>query len=362
MSDWPNNGCPPPPGTAGGAGAPGSSSGERGIVPLGPGGGRRKALTLPSGLFFCVLGGAVASSTLSLLGPVFVGYGLVSASEAAGLRGKLLCLPASLVPAVALSLSGGVAVVVTTVICCLAALLVAELTLRGKVTPGVGCLAVAALALVHLGADTLVAASQGTSVYASVEAVLDAYDAQLSGAGVTAVAVMQQVRSLMSTFWPMAYVVTALGEFLFAGMGVSLAAPRMAERTVRPQRVSEFDLPLWVVAVLVAAAAVLALGLSLTGAVADVSVMVSANVIMSLRFAFAIQGLAVLAWFLGRHRVGPVASALLGGAALYLEVQFVVLTIAGLVDVWANFRHLDRGGRPGVGAAAKQENGSAQAD
>ena len=53
--------------------------------------------------------------------------------------------------------------------------------------------------------------------------------------------------------------------------------------------------------------------------------------------------------------VGPLASALAGAVALYLEMQFVVLTVAGLVDVWANLRHLTRGARPADASSAQQD-------
>ena len=343
MSEWPNNGFPPSTEGVGGAQGPEETSGQRGIVPAGPdGGARREAFSAPASVFLCVLGGAVASSSLPLVGSLLVGSGVASASERLGVRGIALCLPAALLPAVLLTAAVGPSAMVAAAMCCLAAFLVVGPILRERMTPGLGCVIVAALALGQLGADALIAAADGTTVAAGVEALLDAYQQQLgTEAGVGAL--MQQVRSVMMLLWPLAYVITAIGEYLFATFGVEFMVRRSPERAARLPKLVDYDLPVWIVAVLVAAAAGIAFGLTATGDAAEATLMVSVNLAMALRFAFAAQGLAVLAWFLRRRQVGNVASAFLGGIALYLEVQFVVLTIAGLLDVWANFRHLTRG-------------------
>ena len=354
MSDWPNNGCPPPVEGMGNARKDGMPSGPGRIVPAGSGDGSgRKAFSAPAALFISALGGVVASSTLPLVGSVLVGFGFVGASEWLGVRGKLLCAAASILPAALMSAAHGASSMASAVICCLAALLVAELTLRGRMTPGAGCIVVASLALCQLGVDTLVAAANGTTVYAGIEALIDAYQQQLGSSDVAVGVLVQQVRAVMSLLWPLAYVLVGIGQYLFATIGVEFALRRTPEGAAGLPKMVDYDLPLWVVAVLVAAAAGVAFGLTVTGRLAEVVLMVSANVAMALRFAFVAQGLAVLSWYLRGKNVGGLASALLGCVALYLEVQFVVLTIAGLVDVWANFRHLDRGARPGVQGSAE---------
>ena len=71
--------------------------------------------------------------------------------------------------------------------------------------------------------------------------------------------------------------------------------------------------------------------------------MVVTNVILAVRFALAAQGLAVLSWVIREKKPSGLMAALAVIAALYLEVQFIVMSIVGLVDVWRNFRHLERG-------------------
>lgn len=354
MSGWPNNGFPTPPQGAGDAREP--SREERGIVPAGQGGGsRRPALSLPSGLFFCALGGAVASSSVALIAPALVGYGFVSASSTGGLRGGVAGVAFSVVPAVALSATLGPSSIVTAVLCCLLACATAELALRRRLTPGLVCVLVALAALVQMGTDAVVCATQGTTIAARVDEVVAAYQDSLSGSSVAAAALMQQVRSVMSLMWPTTYVLSAVVEYLFASVGVTLGLARVQDPAVRMPRHAEFDLPLWVVGVLVVGAAALAFGLTASGPAANVVLMVAANLLMALRIALAAQGLAVFAWLLGQRRVGSLVSVVLGCIVLYLEVQFFVMTLVGLVDVWANFRHLARGGRSQDEAPAGQD-------
>ena len=357
MSDWPRSERPPVPQGMGGA-ETGAAREGRGIVPRGTGGGKAPvALSTPAGLFFCALGGAVASSTLSVLAPALVTYGLVSvAATSESARARLACLPAALVPALALSAGSGAPTLVAAALCCLMALAVGEAVARGKATPGFACVACGACALCQIGADSVAAAASGSSLAAGMSSLIDAYQAQLGAQGIAVAAQAQAVRSVLSVMWPTAYVVAALALYLSALLGAGLAVRRSEEgRVPALPRLVDYDLPLWVVAVLVAGVAGLAFALTTEGAASRVALLVSANLVMALRFALAAQGLALLAWFVRERRVGTVASALAGAAALYLEMQFVVLTIAGLVDVWANLRHLARGTEPGETGSAQQD-------
>ena len=42
-------------------------------------------------------------------------------------------------------------------------------------------------------------------------------------------------------------------------------------------------------------------------------------------------------------------------AALYLEMQFIVMSIVGLVDVWSDIRHFNRGKTVTVQDNARQD-------
>lgn len=353
MSEWPNNGCPPRPQGVGDNGVPGVPG--KGLVPFGrPSGEGRPALSASSGLVFCALGGLAAASSLSIAAPALLGFGFVAASSV-DRRTKVLAAALAGAFALAFSVPSGIAAVAVALIVCLASLAAAQVISVGRMTPGTACVIVAALAALHLGADAAAAALSGTSLPAVVGGMLDAIQQQLSAASLDVSMQMREVRALFGVLWPTTYTVVALGEFLFAGAGARLAASRLGEKVSAPAQMSAFDLPLWVVVALVVGAAGLAAALTLSEAASGALLMVTANLVMSLRFAFAAQGLAVLSWLVREKHVNPLVAGLLGVAALYLEMQYFVMTVVGLVDVWVNFRHLARGQKPTDAGDAKQD-------
>ena len=346
MTGWTNNDRPPVP-----QGIPGSAQEERGIVPTDR--GEKDGLpSLYAGLFFCSLGGAMASSALSFVGPAFIGYGYLSA-QAGGSHTRIARVVAALVPAIALSIAGGIPAVFATVTVCLMALAICEFIAAGRLTPGALCAITGVAALALFGADELAAQASGTSLSVGVDALLDAYRQQLGAfAGANQV---QIVLSAVDLLWPVAYVMAAIATCVLTLVGTFVASIRTDGSPIRAFHLADFDLPLWVVAVFVASVAGIAFALSVGGDSSKTVLAVSANVAMAVRFAFAAQGLAIVVWLARGKGLGPFASLLAFAFALYLEVQFVVLTIAGLVDVWANFRHLARGGAPDVADQSMQD-------
>ena len=335
---------PPAPNGVGGDSSAGSVRPGGSIVPAGSQNGEKgheDPAPLPLVLLTCALGGVAASSSMSLVAPILVGFGLCSAHGRGGMRMAALSTGIALAAALALSLPAGVAQAAGALIACLAGVVVASVSLSGRLTPGAGCLIVAALFAAHIGADSLVALMSGTTLSQTMAELIEFYRTTLTEASPTSSAQVEAMSALMGVLWPTAYVVISAVELAAGLAGVRLAL-RRAGSEEHSALLAEYDLPLWVVAVLVAAAAGLAVALTVPTAPRLV-LMVSANLAMALRLAFAIQGIAVLSWFLGGRDLGPFARLLLWAAALYLEVQFVVLTVVGVVDVWANFRHLQRG-------------------
>lgn len=365
MSDWfSKDGCPPTPDGVGKNSVPESSGDERGIVPLGtPGNTGSPALSVPAGVFFCFLGGAVSSSSLSAIAPALVAYGFVAVSAKGDVRGRVLAVLAALVPAIGLGLQAGVASVLAAVLACLVALAVSQILLLGKMTPGVTCVTVAAITVCHLAVDEALALASGTTLSETILSLVDLYQEQLGSVSASVSAQLQSVRSMLAVIWPTVYVIVGLIEYLSARVGAWLVSSRVEEGRLRLPRLADYDLPLWVVAVFIVAMAGLAVGLTLSGTVADVILMASVNVALAVRFALAAQGLAVLAWLGQQKSVRGFAAGLIGLAALYLEVQFFIMTVVGLADVWLNFRRLQRGtGGPDAAGNAEQDQKSAQAD
>ncbi len=362
MTDWSGkDGYPPTPDGAGDGRMSGSRASEGKIVPLGSSGGSATpGLSVPAGLFFCALGGAVSSSTLSVVAPALVAYGYIASCVSGTVAARLGAIACTLVPALALSMASGVSLAATAVITCAAALVVSEVILRARMTPGVSCVLVAVLAACHLAVDEALAVASGTTLSETVLALVDFYQEQL---GTVSSSVSAQLETVLALVWPAMYVVVALIEYLSARVGARVVSPRVGQDRLRLPSLADFDLPLWVVATFVISLAGLAVGLTLSGTVADAVLMASVNVVLAVRFALVAQGLAVLAWFGREHRASGTITALAGLAALYLEAQFFIMTVVGLVDVWSNFRHLGRGtGGTGVAGNAEQDQKSAQAD
>lgn len=325
------------------------------IVPSGPGmeeDGTRSALPSLAGLLICAVGGFVETTSLAFLAPALVAFGLVSCAARGLVREMLLGLAAALAVSVALSLPSGVFEVAYVVIACSGAFAVALMLVRGRLTPGAICLTVAALTACHLAVDAVAVSGSGVTLQETVSELLAYVREGLSELSETVAAQADATLALLEVLWPSGYVMTSLAEGLMALFGSWLAASQRKD-LARP-RLVDFDLPLWVVTLLVASVAGLAVVRTFSD-VPDVVLMVSANLAVSLRFAFLAQGVAVVAWFFDHKGVGTLGRTLVALFGLYLEVQFIVVSIVGLVDVWANFRHLQGGGRPGPAGTAEQD-------
>lgn len=339
MSGWTDNDRPPAP-----QGMVGSAHEDRGIVPHdGSRGERGNNLPLPASMILCALGGALASTTISFVGPAMVSYGYLPVAARGGFRARACCLAAALVPAAAAGLVTGASSALTALVSCLMALAVVELVVARRMTAGALCVVVALGAAGMFGADEAVARANDSTVFADIQAALDYVFGSISGLTGAAAGQAQTVRDMVALLWPVTYVMAAIVPCVSALVGMVPASSRADDAVPRPPSLVDFDLPLWVVAVFVASVAGFAVAVTADGTVSQVALAISANVAMAVRFALAAQGLAVLVWLVRGRGYGPVATALAGVVALYLEVQFIVLTIAGLVDVWANFRRLTRG-------------------
>ncbi len=287
MAGWTNNDRPPVP-----QGAAGAARQERGIVPRAQAGGQGEKNARPSllaGAFFCALGGAVASSTLSFVGPAFVGYGYLAVAPAGGVRARVSCLAAALVPAVALALAGGVSAVVSSVVACLAALAVSRARVVGPADPG---------RPVRRGRPRSPRANRGRRARRPVQREHALRGHRRDARRLSAPARRPDGRRRAGRRRVRGAGARLAGRLCRVRRGpVRLGAPRRARRVEglrrggrAAPRLADFDLPLWVVAVFVASVAGIALALSVDGTLSRVALAVSANVALSVRFALAARG------------------------------------------------------------------------
>ena len=229
---------------------------------------------------------------------------------------------------------------------------------RDKLSLSVAFALIVCGTLALIGVDVIQLQSMGSSMADMITQLVNGY---ASGIGVASVSVTEQVestRAMLQAYWPSAYLVVALVEFLCALLGARASARRERPGTAMPT-LAEYDVPVWLVGVLVADI----LGLTAVGLVPPAYTnavnMVSANLLVALRIAFAVQGLAVIAWLIRSRHVGAFAGACTIVAGLFLEEQFYVMTIVGLIDVWKNFRHLPRGVKTTIQSNADQDQKSA---
>lgn len=221
----------------------------------------------------------------------------------------------------------------------LASALAAE---KSKMRPGVACVIVALAAAAQIGVAAVAAMMANTNVGDSFIGALAANPQLLESAGLDA-AGRSLVEWAVRTFWPAAFSTTALIEFLCAYAGCGLAARRLRDRKVEWPDFGLYDLPLWVVAVFVASLAGCAAWYTHQEATGNVLLMVSGNVLLTVRYALAAQGLAVLARQARNRKVPKPTAVVVILVAMYLEAQFIVMSVVGLLDIWGNFRHLPRG-------------------
>jgi hypothetical protein len=140
--------------------------------------------------------------------------------------------------------------------------------------------------------------------------------------------------------WPTIYFVVAAGMAICSLLGARSGA-RRAGRQVESDMIARFDVPLWVAELFALGVAAQLLGPVLPSWQKEVAT-VGANVVMCCRLVLLQQGLSVLQWWMRERRVSVFTRAFLLLAALWLEMSFALTSIAGILDVIFNFRHIPR--------------------
>lgn len=300
---------------------------------------KKASVVIP--LVLCVAG-ALSAAIAPPMACLLMGFGALCAGAGRGLGAQALIAAGTLVLCGVGGAYFGVDSVPNALIVGVFSLASALAVEKGKMRPGVACVIVALAAAAQIGVAIVAAKMANTSVGDSFIGVLVSNPQLLESAGLDA-----DVRSLVEwavrTFWPAAFSTTALIEFLCAYAGCGLAARRLRDRKVEWPDFGLYDLPLWVVAVFVASLAGCAAWYTHQEATGNALLMISGNVLLTVRYALAAQGLAVLAWQTRNRKVPTPTAVVVILVAMYLEAQFIVMSVVGLLDIWGNFRHLSRG-------------------
>lgn len=287
--------------------------------------------------------GSFTSFVIPFFGVVMMGYGARELLEARGSRGFLFAVAEGIViTAVALFANSGMGMLLVGEVLCVLGVV---WCMRNHAATLAGiCAVIVATALVNIGIEAAVATAAGSSLSQVVDGLL-AYMVSVAqdaaGTGIQAELIVRQIAPVLKALWPFTYVASAGMDALAAGIGSYLMYVRTSGIPRVPAIVA-FDMPMWPVGVLIAS--ILGLSASLSGFPgAEVLLSVSVTALMSVRFIFAIQGFAVVLTFANRFRFGCLGRTLLLVLSIWLETMFFILSIVGLIDVWANFRKLTRG-------------------
>lgn len=287
--------------------------------------------------------GSFASFVIPFFGFVMMGYGARELLEARGSRGFLFAVAEGIViTAVALFANSGMGMLLVGEVLCVLGVV---WCMRNHAATLAGiCAVVVATALVNIGIEAAVATAAGSSLSQVVDGLL-AYMVSVAqdaaGTGIQAELIVRQIAPVLKALWPFTYVASAGMDALAAGIGSYLMYVRTSG-IPRVPAIAAFDMPMWPVGVLIAS--ILGLSASLSGFPgAEVLLSVSVTALMSVRFIFAIQGFAVVLTFANRFRFGCLGRTLLLVLSIWLETMFFIVSIVGLIDVWANFRKLTRG-------------------
>ena len=289
--------------------------------------------------------GSFTSFVIPFFGVVMMGYGARELLEARGSRGFLFAVSEGIViTAVALFANSGMGMLLVGEVLCVLGVV---WCMRNHAATLAGiCAVIVATALVNIGIEAAVATAAGSSLSQVVDGLL-AYMVSVAqdaaGTGIQAELIVRQIAPVLKALWPFTYVASAGMDALAAGIGSYLMYVRISGIPRVPAIVA-FDMPMWPVGVLIAS--ILGLSASLSGFPgAEVLLSVSVTALMSVRFIFAIQGFAVVLTFANRFRFGCLGRTLLLVLSIWLETMFFIVSIVGLIDVWANFRKLTRGPR-----------------
>lgn len=287
--------------------------------------------------------GSFASFVIPFFGVVMMGYGARELLEARGSRGFLFAVAEGIViTAVALFANSGMGMLLVGEVLCVLGVV---WCMRNHAATLAGiCAVVVATALVNIGIEAAVATAAGSSLSQVVDGLL-AYMVSVAqdaaGTGIQAELIVRQIAPVLKALWPFTYVASAGMDALAAGIGSYLMYV-WTSGIPRVPAIAAFDMPMWPVGVLIAS--ILGLSASLSGFPgAEVLLSVSVTALMSVRFIFAIQGFAVVLTFANRFRFGCLGRTLLLVLSIWLETMFFIVSIVGLIDVWANFRKLTRG-------------------
>ena len=340
MSAMDTNGLPPvpegyiPPETV-------TPTPEMGIVPV-----REMPITMQHvatlGYVGCVLAG-VCAPVSTLIASAVAGYATMLLTGVQGIKPAAAASGLGVLASIVCGLFLGVDLIPAALVTLLIACAMGMGLGTGRLTSGGLCAMCVVATLVYMGIDACFAVMAKTNLNDLMMDQFSSAFAELSENLGSSGASLDTMLLVLGYLWPSGYTLHTLICMIAAALGTRLARSGPAVYAPRTLTFTVFDLPLWVAGVLLASI----VGFTLAQIVpsGDVVMKVAANAAVAVRCAFGISGVAVAAWFLRRRGMSVMLTLVIAGILVFIDLQFFVMAIVGLVDFWANFRHLSRGGK-----------------
>lgn len=320
---------------------------ETGLVRYGEEPPKQPKASLPrpfaSALIWCGFG-AVALTSIAVIGVAMVAYGISLGVSGKLSRSRLGALAAASVAGLVLGwlwVQGNLGAMLQGIVDLCIALAVGGLAAKKRATLTVDYAAAALATLATIGLNWLVMSLAGEDFLAAIHDIIGAQIQAVSEAsGLEMAAQIRSVTWVIYLLWPFAYFVAAGLSVLAAHFAGWVA--RETPGTPPTWRAQAADAPTWAMAVLIGSIALMAFNFVL-GPWGQAAATIGASALMAVRFVFLLEGYGVLMWWLQKYQAGCLMRFLVILLALQLEASFFVVSILGVVDFFANFRHLDRG-------------------
>lgn len=297
-------------------------------------------LAVGLGFVGCVIAGLLAPST-AIASSALVGYSILLLTVMRDERTAAAATGMACVAALAASLLVGIELFPSAVLTLAVAGAIGMGLGTGKLTSGMACIVCVIATLAYLGIDSALAALAGTDLSSLVMAQIDTALNTLTQGDSALGSSAELARTVASIIWPSSYTLNAIVWIVAAALGARIARRGLGPLAPHALTFTAFDLPIWVAGALLAS--IVGFAIAQVIPQRDALLMVVVNLAMAVRFAFGVSGIAVAASFMRKRGMGLVITLVICGVLVFIDMQVFVMAIVGLIDFWANFRHLPRG-------------------
>ena len=292
------------------------------------------------GLIMCFIGG-FASMGIPEIGAFLIAYGVVIAAANRDEKARARAAIMALLPILVNLTSADALVASQALVVCMAGFALSGLVMQDKASISNELLFAGFISAIMLFLNVSYIHQTGSGVQEYVLSNFDKISKDMfEGMSVQQEIAIANAREIYTTYWPLAICSEAFILTVFARWGATKAA-KMLSLKISRKSFTEYDNPLWLVVLLIIGIVAVKMGGN-APQYSKIIVFIGHNILGIVRILFAIQGYAVGLNYLKRYPSSIFLAFAYVVLAISLEVNYMIVSIVGLVDVWANFRGLDR--------------------